>query len=540
MFFLKKRRTRKSQLHGDKPPSLRRSEPASDQERGSHDEFRNSLDATLRAGNGLFSRGDWSVHIQSAFRDYQLAARHFLAEMDAAGGRAGTREWVEFDPRDCVQDTCAQHREKAIAKGLNFSLRVTSGMPQKVAGDVARLRRVIDGFLARSVQYTTTGTVRCEVTYLKEDGKLPHRVMIRIRDTGAGFDYKASKVLFDFDDKESESPLRDKPGIREMVPLKSIVDDMGGELSVFSQKAFGTTITINLWFGAAEGVSMSALARDIRLAGVPVLLVDRPHPGRDVFAAQLRTLGVDLTEAGDGVAGLQEVLRAVERGTPYEMVIIDLGAEHVSGLEFARYLRARRLSKDLCLVATTGHGMQGDAELCRAAGFSGYLVKPLPPEHLGNLLKASLAALVLPERERERKGLITRHHTREFDRDEGEVIYFGMDPAVADDARMIGFDAPVKVVTSLDQVIAETTRRVTRMIVVERHVTPNSVRRGLDAIKGALGNHDIPPIVLVGEFGAVERVAYRKAGVRDFKKSLFEAAPGTKALLKRETRFPFA
>lgn len=533
MFFLKGKRAPKRDADKSTRTFLRAAaneESSKSRVRDKREDFRLALQVLLRTGKDVFSdTAEWSPHAVAAFRDFESAARHLAAEMNATS-RTVPLDWVEFDPRDCVQDACAPHRESATDKGLSFFLRITSEMPARVSGDVARLRRIVDGFLARSIAHTKTGTVRCEVTHIEETGKLPHRVMIRIRDTGAGFDYGATKALFESDDKESATRLDDKPGMREMRALKSIVDEMGGELSVFSQKTFGTTVTINLWFGAARGASIATLSRDINLVACPVLLVDTPGESRDVFATQLKTLGVHLNVADDGVAALQKVLRAEKRGAPYEMVIIDLNVEHLSGLEVARYLKKRELSNDLCLVAITGQGKPGDGEQCKQARFSAYLARPLPPEHVGNLLKASLATMMLPENERESRSLITRHHAREFEKKEGQIVYFGADGSLGE-GKESGSDIPVKVVSTLDRVIAEITRSATRLIVVDRHVddrhmTPNSIRRGLEIIKRALGSEDVPPVVLVGEFAAAERVAFRKAGIHGFKKTVTEALAG--------------
>lgn len=484
------------------------------------EQFKSALHAVLRAGQRCFDEKRWPAHVLSTFREYELATRHLIAEMSSVARPARHAEKAEFDLRDCLQDTCSKHRQIAAAKGLNFLLRIAGSLPNKVVGDAGRLRRVVDALFSRAISCTESGTVRCEVTHLVEQGKRPHRVMIRMRDTGSGFDYNDSRVLFDSDGDDAD--VIAKPGVREILDLKKIVEEMGGDVAVFSQRSFGTTITINLWFGSAAGADLVELSGSVDLVGVRILLVDKPGASRELFAAQLQTIGVSLSLADDGVFALQSVLRAIMAGKPYDMLITDLGAEFVNGLELARYLRRRGLLDDLCLVATTEHGMQGDAELCRNAGFAAYLVKPLPPDQIGNLLRAGLAMLMLSEQERNAKGLITRHHAREFEKAEGQVVYFGTDPSTLE-AHPSVQDVTVKFARSVDGVVAEVTRAATRLIVVDRPVTPGGVRRGLDVMRKVLGDERVPPVVLVGEFSARERVEFRRVGVRNFSRTWSEA-----------------
>ena len=48
------------------------------------------------------------------------------------------------------------------------------------------------------------------------------------------------------------------------------------------------------------------------------------------------------------------------------------------------------------LIALTGYGQPGDTEQAKAAGFAGYLVKPLDVDQLRERIESILAADVAP------------------------------------------------------------------------------------------------------------------------------------------------
>jgi CheY-like chemotaxis protein len=60
-----------------------------------------------------------------------------------------------------------------------------------------------------------------------------------------------------------------------------------------------------------------------------------------------------------------------------DLVLLDLGLPDVDGWEALRRLRAEPAGRGLRVVAFTAHAMIGDRERALAAGFDGYLSKPI-------------------------------------------------------------------------------------------------------------------------------------------------------------------
>ncbi|HKF86293.1 MAG TPA: GAF domain-containing protein [Candidatus Limnocylindrales bacterium] len=97
----------------------------------------------------------------------------------------------------------------------------------------------------------------------------------------------------------------------------------------------------------------------------------------------LERMGYAATVAGNGF----EVLDHLER-EPCDLVLMDVQMPEMDGLEATRRIRARWPGGRLRIVAMTANAMDGDREMCIAAGMDDYLSKPIRPESLAAALRA--------------------------------------------------------------------------------------------------------------------------------------------------------
>jgi CheY-like chemotaxis protein len=103
-----------------------------------------------------------------------------------------------------------------------------------------------------------------------------------------------------------------------------------------------------------------------------ILLVEDTIANRALVVKLLKAAGHDVIEAADGAAGIREA-----QTTRPDLVLMDLSLPGIDGWEALRQLRADARTRDLRIVALTAHAMAGTRDEALAAGFDGYLSKPI-------------------------------------------------------------------------------------------------------------------------------------------------------------------
>jgi two-component system, chemotaxis family, chemotaxis protein CheY len=108
-----------------------------------------------------------------------------------------------------------------------------------------------------------------------------------------------------------------------------------------------------------------------------VLTVDDSKTMRDMVGFTLRGAGFEVLEAEDGVCALK-----VLEGAKVDLVITDINMPNMDGVTLVKRLRAQPVFKSTpILILTTESGEDKKTE-GRAAGATGWIVKPFAPDKL--------------------------------------------------------------------------------------------------------------------------------------------------------------
>jgi DNA-binding response OmpR family regulator len=112
-----------------------------------------------------------------------------------------------------------------------------------------------------------------------------------------------------------------------------------------------------------------------------VLVVDDNTDAADSLGLLVRMWGHDVRVAYDG-SGLPEMAA----GYRPDAILLDIGLPRVDGYCLARLIRQQPELQGILLVAVTGYADEEHRALSQEAGFDHYLVKPVDPDELRNLL----------------------------------------------------------------------------------------------------------------------------------------------------------
>lgn len=108
-----------------------------------------------------------------------------------------------------------------------------------------------------------------------------------------------------------------------------------------------------------------------------VLTVDDSKTMRDMVCFTLRGAGFDVVEAEDGMHAL-----SVLEKTAVDLVITDINMPKMDGVTLVKRLRAQSQHRSTPILILTTEGGDEKKAAGRAAGATGWIVKPFVPEKL--------------------------------------------------------------------------------------------------------------------------------------------------------------
>ena len=109
--------------------------------------------------------------------------------------------------------------------------------------------------------------------------------------------------------------------------------------------------------------------------GSRILLIEDNPDNMDLMSYLLEAYGHTTLKAWDGEDGLV----AAEREVP-DLILCDIQLPKLDGFGVCRQLSQSESLKEVPLVAITALAMAGDREKVLAAGFDGYISKPIDSE----------------------------------------------------------------------------------------------------------------------------------------------------------------
>jgi signal transduction histidine kinase/ActR/RegA family two-component response regulator len=269
----------------------------------------------------------------------------------------------------------ARDQELALDLGPN---------PLPVHADATRLEQVVVNLLRNAAQYSPART-RVEL----EASSTAESIVMRVRDHGVGIVSEHLPRVFEpfFRGRRSGAGTESGLGIGLSL-VQLLVRLHGGSVAAASRGAgLGSEFTVRLPLAPAAPTEASGSPPE-RTASPPlrILVIEDDADAAASLAMLLRSAG----HAVETVPTGEDAVSQASRIAP-DLVLIDIGLPGIDGVEVARRLRTDGGFVGARLVALTGYGQEEDRRRGRDAGFDDYLVKPLEPQRLQQVLGTTLA-----------------------------------------------------------------------------------------------------------------------------------------------------
>ncbi len=280
---------------------------------------------------------------------------------------------------------------RARQNGLELTCEILPEVPERVVGDLNRLRQIIINLVGNAIKFTDRGQVGLRISL---DSQTPGNFLLHfvVTDTGVGIAEENQKLIFEAFSQADGSTARKFGGTGLGLSISTqLVVLMGGNIWVESALGHGSQFHFTASFGEARRVvevvsssvpSQLAVSRTHRK--LRVLLAEDNAVNQKIAIRVLEKHGHHVTVAANG----RLALAALDQAT-FDVVLMDVQMPEMDGFESTAAIRnhERETGNHVPIIAMTAHAMPGDRERCIAAGMDSYIAKPLKAAELIDLLE---------------------------------------------------------------------------------------------------------------------------------------------------------
>jgi len=252
---------------------------------------------------------------------------------------AGKMELVcePFDVRGLMEDVGQLYAGAAEQKKLELICRVEARVPRSVVGDVLRLRQVLGNLVSNAVKYTDQGEIQIRVADDQAtDGKW--RLHFSVADTGPGIPEAQQAAVFEaFTQLENASRVGGT-GLGLSIANR-LVKLMGGTgIDLGSEPGRGSTFSFAVPVEVLQGSGPDTTDNG-EFRGLRVLLVDDNSSSYLQLEETLNQWSADVTVVNRARIMLERLRSAAQRGSPYDLVLIDHSLPDMTSAEILRAIR---------------------------------------------------------------------------------------------------------------------------------------------------------------------------------------------------------
>lgn len=301
-------------------------------------------------------------------------------------------EQTDFELQPLMHRAVNAAAGAALGKRPEIAVQIDPDVPRWLRGDPGRLRRVLSRLLDWAAQSCPGGATAVRVARFSGPGAdLLLRFELILPESGD--DSMAPRRRFVQRDGQLElsgGEWTDLPIVAELVRA------MGGKSGVLETPGRGPSPWFSVPLAPADAASGPA-PFELRLEGVPVLIVDDNASQREIMKARLASWKMAPETAGSAVEALRLLrLRSRER-QPYALAVLDVEMPEMDGIELARQIRREsEIARTPLLLVTAAGGAADFAKRIAALDIKAVLLQPLDRSELRQCISGALASGKVP------------------------------------------------------------------------------------------------------------------------------------------------
>jgi len=268
---------------------------------------------------------------------------------------------------------------RAQAKCIEIASFVDERLPLQVVGDAARLRQVLLNLAGNAIKFTERGGVAVIV----EAGENENEIRFEVRDTGIGLNGEDQhRIFLDFEQADGSSTRKFAGTGLGLAISKRIVERMDGRIAIESEPGAGATFsfTVPLQPAPADDGQENGKTEFVapNLQDTTVLIVAAAEIEASLLARRLGRWGAKTCAVID-----EQIACALLPERRWDALLVDypLAQKLIASGDLGKFAVPRR-------IVLIRPGDRHELPTLKAAGFTGYLVKPVRAASLATRMRS--------------------------------------------------------------------------------------------------------------------------------------------------------
>ena len=342
--------------------------------------------------------------------DQLLSLINDILELSRMEAGKNNLDQKELDLGKLLVNLADIFQDRILDEGKHLEIHIDLQDPV-VLGDEKKLTQIINNLLSNAVKYTERGD-RISLEARQFSFQQHSKYQIVVEDTGIGMSPAFQETLFDPYTRETTFSAHPTVGTGlGMAIVKSLVQQMSGEVSVTSQLGEGTRFTATIPLKAVGEQQMPELnlsfadESDFDWSGRTILVAEDNEINREIITEILHQFGAQVLTAINGAEAVRLFLAASP--CSIDAILMDMQMPEMNGCQAAHAIRGsgRADAQEVPIIAVTANAFAEDIARTTEAGMNDHVSKPIDGRQLKQVMQtwislwdAQRAALQDPDR----------------------------------------------------------------------------------------------------------------------------------------------